>query len=532
MNFKHLGLMLDCSRNAVLKVETVKKYIDLMKKLGFNTLMLYTEDTYEVDNQPYFGYLRGRYSKAEMKEIDAYALSQGVELIPCIQTLAHLNAIVRWREYHSCTDLNDILLIGDEKTYKLIDDMFSTLSQCVTSRSIHIGMDEAHMVGLGKYLDQHGYQNRSKILVEHLQKVCEIAKKYGFKPMMWSDMFFRLATGGGYYVDEVEFSDEVLSLVPENLELVYWDYYSEDKAHYEKMISHHRQFKNDMWFAGGLWCWNGFAPRNEFTIKSLKAAMPVMNEKCVENVFFTLWGDDGKECSNFAVLPSLYLTSCYAKGITDEQEIKDGFYKEFGIKFDDFLLLDLPDTCGLERGRKENPEKYMFYNDLFCGIFDCTIDENFEPTYDECADKLKAFKNHSEYGYLFDFYEKLCRFLQVKYTLGKRTREVYKSGDKKELAKFLIEYEDLYYKLEDFYESFKTLWFKENKPHGFDVQDIRIGGLKQRILSCRERLHDFVNDKIDSIPELEEEILNEFTEKYCYFNRYASNCTVNVFTHN
>ena len=173
----------------------------------------------------------------------------------------------------------------------------------------------------------------------------------------------------------------------------------------------------------------------------------------------------------------------------------------------------------------------MFYNDLFLGIFDCTIDDGFEPDYDKCAEKLKNFKNHPEFGYLFAHYENLCKFLQVKFTLGKRTREIYKSGDKKELAKLLLEYEDLYYKLEDFYETFKTLWFKENKPHGFDVQDIRIGGLKQRILSCRERIHDYVNEKIENIPELEEEILNEFSEKYCYFNKYSHNCTVNVFSH-
>ncbi|MBQ5591086.1 MAG: hypothetical protein IIU65_05340 [Clostridia bacterium] len=60
MNFKHFGVMLDCSRNAVLKVDTVKSYIDILERLGYNTLMLYTEDTYEVDNQPYFGYLRGK----------------------------------------------------------------------------------------------------------------------------------------------------------------------------------------------------------------------------------------------------------------------------------------------------------------------------------------------------------------------------------------------------------------------------------------------------------------------------------------
>ena len=37
--------------------------------MGLNSMMLYTEDTYTVDNYPYFGYLRGRYSKEELKEI-------------------------------------------------------------------------------------------------------------------------------------------------------------------------------------------------------------------------------------------------------------------------------------------------------------------------------------------------------------------------------------------------------------------------------------------------------------------------------
>ena len=71
------GTMLDCSRNAVMTVDSVKKWIDITADLGYNMLMLYTEDTYEVKNQPYFGYMRGRYSIAEMKEINAYCASKG-----------------------------------------------------------------------------------------------------------------------------------------------------------------------------------------------------------------------------------------------------------------------------------------------------------------------------------------------------------------------------------------------------------------------------------------------------------------------
>lgn len=530
MDFKRFGVMLDCSRNAVLNIPTVKKYIDLLARLGYNTLMLYTEDTYEVENQPYFGYLRGRYSQEEIKEIDAYAKEKGIELIPCIQTLAHLNAIVRWRAYQSCRDLGDILLVGDEGTYKLIDDMFSTISKNFSSKVVHVGMDEAHMIGLGKYLDKHGYRNRSQILVEHLTKVCELAKKHGLEPIMWSDMFFRLATGGEYFCDEVEFSKEVLDLVPKEVGLVYWDYYKPQKEDYAKMIKHHKQFDNEIWFAGGFWCWNGFAPRNGFTLQTLKACMPAAIEGGIENVIFTLWGDDGKECSNFAVLPSLYYASCLAKGITDEEEIKKGFEKEFGVEFDAYMLMDLPNTCGMEENSKNNPEKYMFYNDPFFGIFDCTVDEGYVPTYDECAEKLEKYTDN-EFGYLFEHYAKLCRFLQLKFTIGKRTRAAYKSGDKKELEVLVEDYKKLIPLLYDFYESHKSVWFKDNKPHGFDVQDIRMGGLQRRIESCIERLEKYLSGEIEKIEELEEEILNEFEEKYCYFNTYARNSTVNVFAH-
>ena len=74
--------MLDCSRNAVMKVCEVKRFIDYIAQMGYNALELYTEDTFEVIDEPFFGYLRGRYSIAELREIDAYAQTKNVELIP------------------------------------------------------------------------------------------------------------------------------------------------------------------------------------------------------------------------------------------------------------------------------------------------------------------------------------------------------------------------------------------------------------------------------------------------------------------
>ena len=197
-NSKRFGVMLDMSRNAVMKLSELKNFANLLHSFGYNMIQLYTEDTYEVDGEPYFGYMRGRYTKAELCDFVNYCESLGIEVIPCIQTLAHLNQIFRHSDYAKIRDTADILLVGDERTYELIENMFKTVKQVFKSDVIHIGMDEAHMLGLGKYLAKNGYCNRFDILSEHLARVIEIAKKYSLTPIMWSDMFFRLANNGAY----------------------------------------------------------------------------------------------------------------------------------------------------------------------------------------------------------------------------------------------------------------------------------------------------------------------------------------------
>ena len=347
--FKTFGTMLDCSRNAVMTAESVKRWIDLTAKLGCNTLHLYMEDTYEVDGHPYFGHLRGRYSKAELKKIDAYAAAHNMQIIPCIQTLAHVNALFHWPVYREIHDAADILLTGDERTYALVDGMFRTLRECLRTNIVNIGMDEADLLGLGKYLTLHGYRDRFSILMEHLRRVSEMAKKYGFELLMWGDMFFRLA-GGDYFTNfnqnpELgEIPEEVRQLVPENIHLVYWDYFSRDRQSYERNIDAHNAIKSGSWFAGGLWTWAGFAPHNTFSIATMREAMKACRAKGVENVVMTMWGDNGAECSKFAVLPALFTVSQMAQDIDDVETIHANFEREFGIPFEDFRALDLIGT--------------------------------------------------------------------------------------------------------------------------------------------------------------------------------------------
>ncbi len=515
-NFKYFGVMVDCSRGAVPNVTSLKHFFDIISEMGYNCVMLYTEDTYEIPSEPFFGYKRGRYSQDELRKLDIYAKSKGIELIPCIQTLAHLSAMFRWNCYKPIWDIDDIILIDDERTYELIDKMFSSLSSCISSRKIHIGMDEAHNVGLGKYLDSHGYSNRYELLLRHLERVCKIAQKYGYETLMWEDMFFRFMQNGDYRTSQnIDFPKEITDKIPANCSMVYWDYYAERAEVYKAMCKNSKKLSDKVWFAGGAWCWGGFTPHNKLSIRRNSLALPICKEEGIENVILTMWGDNGGECPPFSVLPALMHAAAYAEGLS-ETEMKAKFEKITGVPYDDAIMLDTAnhiygDNISVD---SSNYSKHKLYNDPLNGIAnensDSSINGIDSSIFTEKAAVLRKAREKAgdELFLIFDTQIKLCEALNVKFDLNEKTRKAYNKKDKSALRALAeTEYPIFIEKLEAFYEAFRAQWLKINKPFGLEIHETRLGGLMLRTKSCRRIILDYCNGIIDTIPELEEESL-------------------------
>ena len=512
MQYERFGAMIDCSRNGVMKPSQLMRFIDVLAKMGYNCVELYTEDTYEVDGEPYFGYLRGRYTAEEIRAVDKYALSRGVELIPAVQTLAHFTAPKKNYVLAPLFDIEDILLCEDEAVYAFLDRCFASLAKNFTSRRVNIGMDEAHLLGLGSYLKKHGYKLHAEILPKHLSRVCEIAKKYGFKPHMWSDMFFRQINDGRYLGKGLHVPKALAESIPHDMGLVYWDYYSRDKELYDDMLSAHKETGRETWYAAGVWGWNGFAPYNNFSLKPLRPAMQSVKEQRIQNVIVTMWGDHGKECSYFSLLPALYAARRMADGETDMEAIKAGFEEIVGIAYDDFVLLDLPNDTGSEdfngTGWPENPCKCLFYQDCFQGFYDEDYSRRKPIPYGAYARKLRgAAKRAGEYAYVFEYLACLCSFLEVKAGLGIRTRAAYRKGDRAALQAVVKEYGAAIARLHRFHKAFYNVWHVENKAFGWEVQDVRLGGVERRLKTCKKALEAYLAGELDKLEELEADIL-------------------------
>jgi hypothetical protein len=512
--FQTLGFMIDASRNAVPKVETLKKLIRIMALMGLNMCMLYCEDTYDITELPYFGYMRGKYSHEELKECDDYAALFGIEMIPCIQTLAHLEQALKWNYAASIRDTSDILLVGDEKTYEFVERMIRAASSPFRSKRIHIGMDEAHNLGLGRYLDRNGFRKRFDIMNEHLHRVLDITRKYGLEPMIWSDMYFRLGSPTGDYYDlNANIPPEVIEQMPQDIQFVYWDYYHTDTKFYEEYIRRHQSFGSLPVFAGGIWTWVGMTPAYGKTFQASHAALQACKKTGIREVFATAWGDNGAEANLFTCLPGLQLFAehGYAARV-DDRKLSERFAFCAEGDLDLFMNLRyLDEVPGISEGNSEeaNPSKYLLWQDVLLGLFDEHVRGlGLHEYYRNWAEKFHGLTQRSgEWKALFAFYEELCSVLSLKSEMGLNIRESYLRNDKDQLTDLCGQLLELSKRVQRLRELHRSVWMGTNKPFGWEVLDIRYGGLLARIDTSRARLADYAQGSLDRIEELDQERL-------------------------
>lgn len=508
------GVLYDCSRNGVLRSERIKRYIRFQALMGLKCIYLYTEDTYEIKDYPYFGALRGRYKREEIQGCDEYARLYGVELIPCIQTLAHLRTALRWPKMMSYRDDKDILMVGEEETYRLIEAMLESVKEMYHSRKIHLGMDEAWYLGYGKYRLKYGLAGQGELIKRHLDRVMELCKKHGFEPMIWSDMFFVTAGHGDYYGVPAEYEWEENEKPDSDIALVYWDYYGHDPKRYERMAALHGKLTDKVVFACGGWIWNGIAPNYAKAMDSMKCGFEGIRGSKVKDTFLTLWLDNGAETPMDAGLPMMAYYSRQVYGENEgksteqqEKEMEQWFAALTGMSWKDMLLLDRFDHIpGTTKENREfaNPSKMLFYQDVLVGVFDGEFEKGeLNGYYAELAERLERIC-----GELFSYYGLLARILSVKCDMGIRVRKAYLSGDR-ETLRMIAEQElpQLRELVGELRIQREKIWYREYKPNGYEVLDIRFSGVEARLRTAARRIKEYLDGEIKSIEELEEERL-------------------------
>jgi hexosaminidase len=266
---------------------------------------------------------------------------------------------------------------------------------------------------------------------------------------------------------------------------------------------------------GGIWTWNGISPNYSKTVTTTNAAHQACKRKGIGEVFATLWGDNGGETDMWSGLLGLqlYAEHGFSREIPDDGRLARRFHACTGGKAEDFLALNgLDETPGVALGNEKhsNPSKYLLFQDVLLGLFDANVKDlgaEIAAHYERLAARL-ANASSDSWGSLFGFYEQLSRVLAEKTNVGVMLKAAYDSKDQAALRSIT---EDVLPALVEGVDrlrfAHRKLWLESYKPFGWEVLDIRYGGLKSRLETAIYRLKGYLEGGIDRIEELEEERL-------------------------
>lgn len=530
--FEKLGIMLDVSRNMVMRVERLKKFLRRLALSGCNELCLYCEDTYELDGEPFFGAFRAPYTMDELKEIDRYAASLGIEVIACIQTLGHMEQVLQHKYYADIMDTERIMMVDAPETEKLIGKMLDFWSEALTSRRIHVGMDEAHGLGRGRHQTLHGAEPESELMVRHLQKVSGMCAARGLKPMIWSDMFFRMTNEKHEYYDFTSpFPTTVKRNMDKNVQLVYWDYYHRNVADYRKMIARHRELGKEPVMASGIWTWSRLWYDHRLTMETAIPCIDACRQEKISELFFTMWGDDGAYCNYDSSLAGIVRCADLAYGCRDENDTAERFA---AVCHADYAVCV---AAGEMHSMIDNPDgdpvhlypSMVLWDDPLLGIYfdNCKrVNPEFDLNYlDELDDILCRIMPAAEENSAGDigYAVEVIKFLIKKLELRGALEAAYDHGDRlalRELAVTTIP--AAMAALSELDAAFRRNWLACAKAQGLERIQIRNAGQMARLEELSLRIREYLDGTIERIEELDERIPQSVPyEPMNYYKRVA-----------
>ena len=486
--FAFRGVMIDCSRGGIPKISFLKRAIATMALTGLSHLALYTEDTFEVEGEPWIGFARGGYSKAEIRELDAFASALGVELFPCIQTLGHLEHLFKNPRYQKYSDGPRILNVFAPESVEFLETLILEASAPYRSKRIHLGADEPWGLGHGNSLNFDSPVKPKEIYLQHLANLAGICERNGLRGIIWSDYIL------GHSGNEA-LNDEELSRIPSGLVLDYWNYVAEDGAEHDANLARLGKTAAERMVSPGLRSWNRFFGNSGKAVLTGDVFLESAFRNGVRNAMTTLWGDDGNESLFFTNWAAVTHQLCRmrAPGMS-LRSIRLRLERIVGFdprRFEAIDRMNSGEGLALNIENPNNcPGKLLFYDDPMYAFFTHACnDKAVEQHFAEAFHAIRGLppvsredRSLRRIGMLF------ADALRKKLLASLQARDGYKKRDRNLISEAIRSCHAAEKALGRFRREYRSLWMAERKPFGFEVIDVRLAGVAARLETLRAAL--------------------------------------------
>ncbi len=216
------ALQIDLARQKE-NLEFIYSYVDFAVKYEYNTIFLYLENAVRTKNTAFFSQ-DDTYSEEEIKSIVSYAKKKGVQVIPALETLGHLEKFFRYEELIPLAEKDEFEMgrklyshkytcgcVSNPKFIEFMDEYVKDVVSLFDSKYVHVGLDETFNFAVCKDCRSRieNGEPAKEIFYKYVMHVYDLIKSLGKTMMMWDDFF--------EYFDVVE-------RLPRDIVMCNWNY--------------------------------------------------------------------------------------------------------------------------------------------------------------------------------------------------------------------------------------------------------------------------------------------------------------------
>jgi len=277
-DFRDRGIMLDVSRGRVPRRATLEALVDLCARLRLNVLMLYVEHTFAFRRHPEIGAGASPLDAETILALDAYAAERGVELVPCLQSLGHMERVLSLPRYRRLaeSDRRWSLSPSRKETYLFLAELYDEFLPLFRSRRFNANCDEPFDLGRGQSARLAPKRSAGQLFSDHVAALERLARRHDKQLMIWADFAYKHA-------------DQIPRLARDTV-LIDWWYEAEFDADRVRALRRHGF---EFWVSPGTSAWNCLFPRVANSEANIARWADAGRRHGATGFLNTDWGDFG-----------------------------------------------------------------------------------------------------------------------------------------------------------------------------------------------------------------------------------------------
>ncbi len=170
------------------RLETLKRYLDWSARFKINMIGFELEDKFEYPSHPVIG-APGAFTTAQLQEIVDYGLQRYIQVVPQIQSPAHMAYVLKHPEFADLRSdgTNYQACMCDERAYNLIFAMYDDVIRATKGvEYFHVSTDEVYYAGIcGKCSRPYNRENRSLTWIDFANRAHEFMKERNRRMLAW-----------------------------------------------------------------------------------------------------------------------------------------------------------------------------------------------------------------------------------------------------------------------------------------------------------------------------------------------------------